>query len=60
MDIYVFVPFRDRAVFYIHSRWVSLEAIEAHQKLPHMTKFYGEIGPLVDHALEAIRTELLE
>jgi len=59
LRIHLFRSVRDRALFYIHSRWQSLEAIEQHQKLPHMIRFLAEVEPLVDHGLEAIRTEKL-
>ena len=59
LSIHLFRSVRDRRLFYIHSRWKGLEAIEEHQRFPHMVKFLIEVQPLVDHPLEAIRTEMV-
>jgi len=38
---------RDAALFFIHSRWTSEAAFEAHAALPHTVEFIATVEPLL-------------
>jgi quinol monooxygenase YgiN len=48
----------DPRLFYIHSRWISREAFEAHVNLPHTVRFIGCVEQLVDHPVNVTRAEV--
>jgi quinol monooxygenase YgiN len=50
---------RDGRLFYVHSRWKDEAAFEAHAGLPHTVRFVERLPPLLDHALDVVRTEQL-
>ncbi len=54
-----FRSIRDAQLFYIHSRWVDEAAFDNHVGLPHTVQFVEEVQPLIDHALETTRTNLV-
>lgn len=59
MNIHAFRSIRDPRLFYIHSRWINEAAFEIHAGLPHTVRFVGRVGPLIDHAIEAHRCEIM-
>jgi quinol monooxygenase YgiN len=59
LGIHAFRSTRDRQLFYIHSRWKDEAAFEAHAGLPHTVRFVERLPPLLDHALDVVRTEQL-
>jgi quinol monooxygenase YgiN len=50
---------RDSRLFYIQSCWVDEAAFETHADLPHTVRFIERVTPLIDHAFEATRAELM-
>ena len=46
---------RDRALFFVHSRWTDEAAFEVHASLPHTVEFIATITPLLTHAVEVAR-----
>jgi quinol monooxygenase YgiN len=60
LSIHAFRSIRDERLFYIHSRWVDEAAFDNHIGLPHTVQFVQEVQPLIDHALETTRTNLVE
>ena len=59
LNIQAYRSKRNRALFFIHSRWKNDEAFEIHAALPHTVRFLERVDPLVDPAREIVRTELL-
>jgi len=59
LSIQAFRSIRDSQLFYIHSRWSDEVAFDTHAGLPHTVRFIECVEPLIDHALEAQRCELL-
>jgi len=59
LRIHGFRSIRDRQVFYIHSCWKDESAFERHAGLPHTVRFIARAQPLLDHALEAERCEMM-
>lgn len=59
LRIHAFRSIRDRQVFYIHSCWKDELAFERHAALPHTMRFIARAEPLLDHALEAERCEMV-
>lgn len=55
--IHLFEGTRDPVVFFIHSEWTDEAALDAHAKLPHMTRFLSLVGELLTHPLQAVRTK---
>jgi quinol monooxygenase YgiN len=49
----------DARLFFIHSRWTSEAAFDAHAALPHTVAFLARVQPLIDHALDVSRTRPL-
>jgi quinol monooxygenase YgiN len=47
-------------LFYIHSKWQDEAAFNRHTEMPHTVSFVDEVTPLIDHPVEAIRTQLLD
>jgi quinol monooxygenase YgiN len=60
VGIHVFRSTRDPRLFYIHSRWRDDAAFETHAGLPHTVRFVATVEPLIDHALDVIRTERID
>jgi quinol monooxygenase YgiN len=59
LSIHAFRSVRDPRLFYIHSRWKNEEAFEIHANLPHTLRFLKRMEPLIDHAFDLTRAELL-
>src|SRR5215470_3138545 len=59
LGIRAFRSTRDPRLFYIHSRWRDEAAFETHAGLPHTVRFVERLPPLLDHALDVVRTEQL-
>jgi len=59
LSVHAFRSTRNPALFYIHSRWVNEEAFEIHIGLPHTVDFIARVEPLIDHAFDATRTEMI-
>ena len=59
LSIHAFRSVRDPQLFFIHSRWVNEEAFGIHAQLPHTLRFVERVEPLIDHALDVNRTEML-
>lgn len=55
--IHLFERTREPLVYFIHSEWVDDAALDAHSKLPHMTRFLGLVGDLLVQPLQAVRTK---
>ena len=60
VNIHAFRSIRDERLFYIHSRWVDEAAFDNHVSQPHTVKFAEEVQPLIDHALETTRADLID
>ena len=60
LSIHAFRSVRDSRLFYIHSRWVDEAAFDNHVGQPHTVRFVEEVQPLIDHALDTVRSNLLE
>ena len=56
-SIHAFRSLRAPRLFYIHSRWEDERAFELHATLPHTRRFIERVETLVDHPLDAVRTE---
>ena len=48
---------RDRALFFIHSRWRNEATFEQHAGLPHTVRFLACVQPLIDHPLDVTRAQ---
>jgi quinol monooxygenase YgiN len=59
LDIHVFRSTRDPRLFYIHSQWADEAAFENHARLPHTLRFIARVEPLIDHALDVTRAEMI-
>jgi quinol monooxygenase YgiN len=59
LDIHAFRSTRDGRLFYIHSRWKDQAAFEHHATLPHTVRFLERVAPLIDHALDVTRAEVI-
>ena len=57
LSIHAFRSIRDARLFFIHSRWQSEQAFDAHAQLPHTVQFLKRMQTLIDHALDVTRTE---
>jgi quinol monooxygenase YgiN len=60
LEIHVFRSVRNDRLFYVHSKWQDEEAFNRHTGLPHILNFVNEITPLIDHPVQAIRTEMID
>jgi quinol monooxygenase YgiN len=60
LSIHAFRSIKDARLFYIHSRWVNESAFDSHVGQPHTVEFVEEVEPLIDHALETTRTNLID
>jgi quinol monooxygenase YgiN len=56
-SIHLYESTREPSAFFIHSEWIDDAALDAHAKLPHMTRFLGIVGELLAHPLQAVRTK---
>jgi len=56
LSIHAFRSSHDPQLFYIHSRWTDDAAFERHVGLPHTVRFVVRVAPLIDHALDVLRT----
>lgn len=59
LSMQAFRSIRDSQLFYIHSRWSDEAAFDTHAGLPHTVRFIERVEPLIDHALDAQRCEIL-
>ena len=59
LSIHAFRSIRDPGLFYIHSRWTNEAAFDHHSTLPHTVRFVERVEPLIDHAFDVTRAELL-
>ena len=59
LSIHAFRSIRDPGHFYIHSRWTNEAAFDHHATLPHTVRFVERVEPLIDHAFDVTRAELL-
>lgn len=59
LSINAFRSTRDPRFFYIHSRWTNEDAFEHHARLPHTVRFLERVEPLIDHALDVTRAQLI-
>ncbi len=59
LSLHVFRSTRDPQLFFIHSRWKDEAAFEVHADLPHTVRFLERVAPLIDHALDVNRTEMI-
>jgi quinol monooxygenase YgiN len=50
---------RDPRLFYVQSRWQDEAAFDLHAGLPHTVRFLEQVEPLIDHALDVTRAELI-
>ena len=50
---------RDPSWFYVHSRWTSEAAFDAHAAEPHTVRFVETMEALIDHAWDGARVERL-
>jgi len=57
LSIHAFRSIRDPQLFYLHSRWKDDAAFEEHAGLPHTLRFLERVETLIDHPLDATRTE---
>jgi quinol monooxygenase YgiN len=57
IEIHGYRSLRDPHLYYIHSRWQDEAAFDLHAKLPLTLNFIQTVQPLLDHPLEATRTE---
>jgi len=59
LAIHAFRSIRDDRLFYVHSKWQDEAAFDRHAELPHTLSFLDVVAPLIDHPVQAIRTQLL-
>jgi quinol monooxygenase YgiN len=59
LAIHAFRSIRDDGLFYIHSKWQDEAAFDRHAGLPHTVAFVEEVSALIDHPLQAVRTQML-
>jgi quinol monooxygenase YgiN len=59
LAIHAFRSVRDDRLFYIHSKWEDEAAFDRHAALPHTVAFVDEVSPLIDHPVQAVRTEFI-
>lgn len=57
IEIHGYRSLRDPQLYYIHSRWHAESAFDLQATLPHTLHFIQTVQPLLDHPLEATRTE---
>jgi quinol monooxygenase YgiN len=57
LGTHAFRCINDPQLFYIHSRWTDKAAFERHLELAHTIRFVERVEPLLDHPLNATRTE---
>lgn len=60
LNIHAFRGTRDARIFYIHSRWRSEQAFDAHAALPHTVRFLQQMDQLTDQPRDVTRTQLLD
>ena len=59
LGFHAFRSTRDPRLFYLHSRWKDEAAFDLHAGLPHTVRFLEHVEPLIDHALDTTRTEMI-
>lgn len=58
LQVNAFRSVRDPRLFYLHSRWVSQAAFDAHANQPHTVEFLQNVEPLLDHRRDVTRTQM--
>jgi len=59
VSFHVFRSTRDPRLFYIHSHSIDEAAFDHHAGLPHTVRFLGRMDPLIDHARDVTRAEMI-
>jgi len=59
LGIHAFRSIHDPGLFYIHSRWIDEAAFELHATLSHTVRFVERVEPLIDHAFDLARAEVI-
>lgn len=60
VEIHLYKARTDRALFFIKSVWRDAAAFDVHANLPHMQVFLARLPDLIDHELEAVRTDRID
>jgi len=60
LSIHTFRSNKDPHLFYIYSSWVDESAFDNHVDQPYTVQFVEEVQPLIDHALDTVRSSLIE
>jgi len=60
LAIDAFRSIRDDRLFYVHSKWQDEAAFDRHAEMPHTLCFLDDVTPLIEHPVQAVRTQLLE
>jgi quinol monooxygenase YgiN len=55
--IHLYESTRGPLTYFIHSEWIDEPAFDAHVELPHTVRFVGQVGELITHPLQAVRTQ---
>jgi len=59
VGIHLYECLRGGKDFIIHSQWMEEAAFDAHAELPHMKRFWGLVGELITHPVQAMRCRRL-
>jgi quinol monooxygenase YgiN len=57
ISIHLYERTREPLAYFIHSEWIDDAALDAHSKLPHMTRFLSLVGELLALPFQAARTK---
>jgi len=60
LGLQVFRSTNEPRLFFIYSQWPNEAAFERHIELPHTLHFVDHVEPLIDHALDVVRTQLVD
>jgi quinol monooxygenase YgiN len=60
LRIHLFQSIREPVTFCVHSEWVDEAAFDAHSKFPHMRRFLAVVPSLINHPIQAMRTEQID
>jgi quinol monooxygenase YgiN len=60
LEIHLYAAQSEHGLFYIRSFWRDEAAFDAHAALPHMRRFLEQLPRLIDHPLEAVRTDMVD
>ena len=59
VGIHLYEFLRSGKDFIIHSQWMEEAAFDAHAELPHVKRFWGLVGELITHPVQAMRCRRL-